>query len=733
MDENGRVSSILERNSESKRIKIKPLSTDKNLSQLAQDIVDKCKYIHPSRVEEIEQLLIKLRKSQIDSDNSGRDGADNRQKSKNESKNDGQDDEYLSASMDYLDEYLDMLYQVSGRDSDDEGLKIQIKGTSMILSLCRNVMNLEQLIQNNTVMGALTRVLQEEYKKSVELTFNILRIFLAFSNFTEMHGLMANYRIGLLTMKVIEYEIKRVEHMEIENKERCRMNEADIVRAKENFEDVKSLLENIKKKEDKIEKKNKKLLLKQDKLLFVAFYILINLAEDITVEKKMLKKNLIDMLVSMLDRNYSELLILAINFNKKLSCLEENKEKFKSVDIINKLCKFLQCSSQPLVNIALRLLFNLSFDKFIREQMVKCGIVPKLISLLKTPSFRSRTLKLLYHLSADDTCKSMIAYTDAVPLLMGMVINFPQNNLAKELAALMINLSHNPRNVELIIANRGLNHLMDRLSETRDCSLLKIIRNITQWTFNQQQQLQGQSEAQYKWRGLWSPHLKIFLELSNDSENNDFLIELYGCLANFTANDLPVNSSWYKIVRDYNFLNQFSKMLVPGMVQNDVVLEIVMLLGCMAADPKVCELISTSNIITTLYQLWKEKGDDVEIKSQLIHTFYILFQCEVSRAEVMYSTRIVVEIIDCLNHKNAAIRNAADELTELVLEYDRLNNGDLGQLGKQIRKKRYEGFNMIWLKALDGLSNNYGGDNSDDYETGDRSTTYFTNDYDSDP
>ena len=32
-----------------------------------------------------------------------------------------------------------------------------------------------QLIQNATVMGALTRVLQEEFKKSTELTFNILR------------------------------------------------------------------------------------------------------------------------------------------------------------------------------------------------------------------------------------------------------------------------------------------------------------------------------------------------------------------------------------------------------------------------------------------------------------------------------------------------------------------------------------------------------------------------------
>jgi Kinesin-associated protein (KAP) len=42
---------------------------------------------------------------------------------------------------------------------------------TLILSLHSSL----QLIQNNTVMGALTRVLQEEFKKSTELTFNILR------------------------------------------------------------------------------------------------------------------------------------------------------------------------------------------------------------------------------------------------------------------------------------------------------------------------------------------------------------------------------------------------------------------------------------------------------------------------------------------------------------------------------------------------------------------------------
>lgn len=61
-----------------------------------------------------------------------------------------------------------------------------------------------------------------------------------------------------------------------------------------------------------------------------------------------------------------------------------------------------------------------------REQMLKGGMVPKLVTLLKTPSFRPKTLKLLYHLSVDDRCKSMVTYTDAIPILMGLVINFPQ-------------------------------------------------------------------------------------------------------------------------------------------------------------------------------------------------------------------------------------------------------------------------------------------------------------------
>ncbi len=53
--------------------------------------------------------------------------------------------------------------------------------------------------------------------------------------------------------------------------------------------------------------------------MYLSFYLLLNLAEDVDVEKKMKKKNIVVYLVKMLDRSNIELLILATTFLKKLS------------------------------------------------------------------------------------------------------------------------------------------------------------------------------------------------------------------------------------------------------------------------------------------------------------------------------------------------------------------------------------------------------------------------------
>lgn len=61
--------------------------------------------------------------------------------------------------------------------------------------------------------------------------------------------------------------------------------------------------------------------------MFVCFHVLLNLAEDIGVERKMKKRKITPMLVSMLDRKSPELVMLAVTFLKKLSIFMENKNE----------------------------------------------------------------------------------------------------------------------------------------------------------------------------------------------------------------------------------------------------------------------------------------------------------------------------------------------------------------------------------------------------------------------
>jgi hypothetical protein len=74
----------------------------------------------------------------------------------------------------------------------------------------------------------------------------------------------------------------------------------------------------------------------------------------------------------------------------------------------------------------------------------------------------------------------------------------------------------------------------------------------------------------------------------------------------------------------------------------------------------------------------------------------------------MYSTRIFADIIECLTHRQPAIRSIAEQMSDIVLEYDRKDNGELGALAKSILKKRFENYNRVWLQAVMNTSHSMG-------------------------
>lgn len=238
-----------------------------------------------------------------------------------------------------------------------------------------------------------------------------------------------------------------------------------------------------KQNKDEFDRRNKQLRIfakKQEQLIRVAFYLLLNIAENTAFEEKMCRKSIIRMLVKTLDRQSIELLVLAVTFLKKISIIRDNKDEMNRLDIVSKFPRLLQSSETELLNVTLRLIFNLSFDASMRSQMIRIGLLPKMVTFLSDEKHHEIVTKILYHMSIDDKVKSMFTYTEAVPLAIDMLLLNLNPKVDMDLIALCINLALNKRNATLMVENNRLHTLMTRAFKYQDSLLMKLVRNISQ-------------------------------------------------------------------------------------------------------------------------------------------------------------------------------------------------------------------------------------------------------------
>ncbi|XP_064845190.1 kinesin-associated protein 3-like isoform X3 [Oncorhynchus masou masou] len=499
-----------------KIIRLKSLNANTDIATLARKVVEECRLIHPSKLPEVEQLLFYLL---------------NRKKSDKREKHSPRDlasfegmelDE--EANINRIDHYVELLY---------EDIPEKVRGATLILHLARNPDNLEELLQNETALGALARVLREDWKQSVDLATTIIYVFFCFSSFSQFHRPVTHYKIGALCMNIIEHELKRYDLWQDELQKKAAACDNDHKN------------QNVKKEHEKALKKYQGLLIKQEQLLQVALHLLLNLAEDTRTELKMRNKNIVHTLVKTLDREDKELLVLVVSFLKKLSIFLENKNDMAETYAVEKLARLLPCKHEDLLNTTLRLLLNLSFDTCFRSQMVQAGLIPKLSSLLADESQRQLCMCILYHISVDDRFKSMFAYTDCIPQLMKIMFDCGESPMDPELISFCINLAANKRNAQVICEGNGLKMLMKRGLKLKDVLTMKMIRNVSQHD---------------------GPTKNLFIDYIGDlaaqtgvQEREEYVIECLGTLANLTIPDLD----WELVLKEYNLVPFLKDHLKP--------------------------------------------------------------------------------------------------------------------------------------------------------------------------
>ncbi len=164
---------------------------------LAREVVEKCDLIHKSQLSDVEQIIYYLKNRKEDSNVKNLKSASVRSSSQH---NSGHSADAEKASIRNIEEYIELLY---------EELPERIRGSGLILQLARNPDNLEELEKNEAVLSALSRVLREDWRKSLDLSTNIIYTFFCFSTYTHFHSVIVNYKIGSLCMDVIDHELKR--------------------------------------------------------------------------------------------------------------------------------------------------------------------------------------------------------------------------------------------------------------------------------------------------------------------------------------------------------------------------------------------------------------------------------------------------------------------------------------------------------------------------------------------
>ncbi|XP_069794325.1 kinesin-associated protein 3a isoform X6 [Narcine bancroftii] len=613
-----------------KIIRLKSLNANTDITSLARKVVEECKLIHPSKLAEVEQLIYYLQNRRESPP--GREKQDKKVgRLKDPPPFEGMEIDEI-ANINDIEDYIELLY---------EDLSDEVRGSALILQLARNPDNLEELLQNETALGALARVLREDWKQSVELATNIIYIFFCFSSFSQFHGLITHYKIGALCMNIIDHELKRHDLWQEELHKKKKVVD----------EDAENQV--LKKDYEKTYKKYQGLVTKQEQLLRVAFYLLLNLAEDTRTELKMRNKNIVHMLVKSLDRENFELLILVMSFLKKLSVFVENKNDMVELNIIEKLSKLVPCDHDDLLNITLRLLLNLSFDTGLRNKMVQVGLLPKLTALLGAENHRQIVMCILYHVTMDDRFKSMFAYTDCIPQLMKMLFECPGEHIDMELISFCINLASNKRNAQLICEGNGLKILMKRALKFKDSLLMKMIRNISQ----------------------------------HEGQTKELFIDYVGDL----AAQININE---------------------GSTEDDLVLEVVIMIGTVSMDDSCAAMLAKSGIIPALIELLNAKQEDDEFVCQIVYVFYQMVFHQATRDVIIKETQAPAYLIDLMHDKNAEIRKVCDNTLDIIAG-SREEQGDERNVliavlqeydeewAKKIQSEKFRWHNSQWLEMVE--------------------------------
>ena len=694
-----------------KRIKLKTLTASTDVAALAEEILEHCPIIPPSKLGSVERRLRQLQPRADSSEEGSSDGSSEEEDARMSShgralsvRNKGESvrgrqaakpDSRLSSAksrdrnvpmnsaldvnlargggvgggevndveldhvnIEALDEYMEGLY-------DDE-MAVRVKATWRIMRLASMPEHMETFVSNRRLLQALVRVVREDGKKSTDLVNNIVGCFLVFSHFSDFHPVLheAFAELQPSLMKLCDLEMRRGSAREADSSSAS--SEAD--RAKAFF-----------------------LLQKSERFLYVGFYTLLNFSEHIDIERVAVRSGVVALLSSALDFKNIELLVLAVTFLHRLSVYQENVVSILKAGALKKLASLVPNPNQLLLITVLRIVGNLVLDKDARLELISLGLVSRCRELVKRPSVRGVVLHILYHLSVDPKGRHSFAKSDTLWTVVNQAIEILQesndpNNAEREgkrlgdrsldgvVLALLVNLSADDKCTQAIFAEQSgtLEDLLEGLMGSGHMLCIKVVRNFAE-----------------------SRHTQHVV--------GKYVSKLVAVLAN--GQGTGSTALVFEVLRALNALGPFTNakdaddifdicthLIVAGEAADDVLLESIMLLATLIAEKESMAVAAAQHgVHEVLEGILQSRPDDGDLCVQAMFTLCQLLAYPAIRGPILDEGELLNTLVGLMDSHLEPLVELADQALELVGE-------GKSDWADEVRSLKFAAHNENWLE-----------------------------------
>lgn len=199
-------------------------------------------------------------------------------------------------------------------------------------------------------------------------------------------------------------------------------------------------------------------------------------------------------------------------------------------------------------------------------------------------------------------------------------------------------------------------------------------------------------------------------EVLKKEPNEDFLIESVGTLGNLNITDIDYEA----FIQEFGLVEWIKKMLQPGQVEDDFVLDVIVLVGAICNDDACANLLSKSGIIEILIEMLNgnsiysntlitlellnslnaAKQEDDEIVLQIAYVFYQMIFHQSTREIIIKKTQAPAYLIDLMNDKNPEVRRVCGLTLDIISDYDE-------EWARKIQIEKFRFHNSQWLEMVE--------------------------------